>query len=193
MTDQAPDPAALVQVTATFSNAGGPPNVYITQDPAVNALTLTLTNGLSDSITFSRGTPVAYEELPPGESAVYIYFNGLIDNADVAGIRPAAPDWAAGTFTDPNSLQYLVIAPTRKIGLDPGRALTFQLDHVLAQGAPRGDTVDIVLAGAAGLPRRRTSCSRSSPSSTRRRAGSHSTWRSASTSRRWSTPGNRSR
>lgn len=149
MSDQVADPATVGEVTAAFTNADGTHNVYITQDPTVNALTLTITNGLSNTITFPRGTPVAFEQLPPGESAVYIYPNGLIDNADVAAIVPSATDWAAGTFLDTaTGLQYLVMAPTKQVTILPGRALSFQLAHVLVAGSPRGRVADIFLPGA---------------------------------------------
>jgi hypothetical protein len=148
VTDQIPDPAALNQVTAILKNTDGTQNIYITQDPAMNALTLTLTNGLSDTIVFPRGTPTAYDKLPPGQSAVYIYLNGLIDNADIARFQPSALNWAADTFTDPSSRQqYLVIAPESQVTVPPGQALTFQLANVRVQGSPSHGTADIALAG----------------------------------------------
>jgi hypothetical protein len=142
---------ATAQVTAALTNADGTQNIYITNDPAVNALTLTLTNGLSDAIVFPPGTPVAYEELPPGQSAVYIYLNGLIDNTDIANIKLSAPGWAAAPFTDSTGLEYLVIAPSAQVTVKPGGALTFRLTSVLAQGSPRGGTADVLLAGASGV------------------------------------------
>jgi len=143
--------AAAGQVTAALQNADGTSNVYITSDPAVNQLTLTLKNGLADAIVFPPGTPVAYEDLPTGQSAVYLFVNGLIDNADVAAIKLAAPGWTAGTFIDGNSLQYLVIAPDGQVTVPPDGTLTFTLSHVLLPGPPRSGTADIDLAGATGV------------------------------------------
>jgi hypothetical protein len=152
VTDHTTDTAAPAQVTAALTNADGTQNVYITQDPTVNALTLTLTNGLSDAIVFPPGTPVAYENLPPGKSAVYIYLNGLIDNTGIANIKLSVPGWAASTYADStSSLQYLVVAPASQVTVQPGHALTFQLSNVLVQGSPRSSTADIQLAGAAGV------------------------------------------
>ncbi len=153
MTDQTPEPVPLGQVTAALENADGTQNIYITRDPAVNALTLTLTNGLSEAIVFPPGKPVAYDELPPGQSAVYIYFNGLVDNTDIANVHlseiyPAAPPWAAGTFLDSTTRQqYLVIAPAGQVSLGLGQALTFRLASVLVPGPPCSGTADVMLAG----------------------------------------------
>jgi hypothetical protein len=151
VTDQIPEATALAQVTAALQNADGTQNVYITQDPARNVLTLTLRNGLSDAIAFSPGAPVAYENLPPGQSAVYIFLNGLIDNADIAAIHLFEPGWAASTFTDSSSLQYLVIAPASTVTVQPGALLTFQFAGVLVSGSPRSGTADILLAGATSV------------------------------------------
>jgi hypothetical protein len=149
VTDQLADPATLGQVTAAFTNGDGTQNFYITQDPKVNAISLTITNGLSKTITFPPGKPVAFEKLPPGESAVYIYPNGLIDNTDVAAIKPSATDWVADIFTDTTTgLRYLVIAPTTKVTVLPGQALTFQFGNVLVGGSQRGGVADIFLPGA---------------------------------------------
>jgi hypothetical protein len=150
MTDQLLSAAS--QVTAALANADGTSNVYLTADPALNALTLTLRNGLSDAVVFPAGTPVAYGDLPKDQSGVYLFLNGLIGNDDVAGIVLAAPGWQAGTFADPGTgLQYLVIAPASDVTVQPGGLLTFTLTNVLADGSPRTGTADIDLAGAAGL------------------------------------------
>ncbi len=143
------DPA---EVTAALINADGTSNVYITDDPATNDLTLTLTNGLSQEIVFPPGQPVAYDQLPPGQAAVYIFLGPLLDNADIAGISLTAPGWAAGTFTDASTkLKYLGLAPANQVKVQSGGALTFKLTRVLVPGQPRSGNADIMLAGATGI------------------------------------------
>ena len=139
------------QMTASLVNADGTSNIYVTADPAVNALTLTLRNGLSEAVVFPAGTPVAYGTLPSGQSAIYIFLNGLISNADAAKIALAAPGWQAATFTDQGTgLQYLVIAPGSEVTVQPAGTLTFTLTDVLADGSPRTGTANIDLVGASG-------------------------------------------
>lgn len=139
------------QVTPALVNGDHTANIYITQDPAVNALTLTLTNGLDTTVVFPPGTPVADDELPPGQSAIYFYFNGIIDNADVAAFKPTAADWTAATFPDARGYQYLVIAPGSQVLLAPGETLTFHISNVLVTGQPSSGYADINLAGAGGV------------------------------------------
>jgi hypothetical protein len=151
VTQQILGPAAASQVTAALQNADGTQNIYITQSPTVNALTLTLTNGLGHAVVFPPGTPVAYGQLPAGQSAIYLYLNGLIDNADIANIQFSAPGWTAGTFTGSDGLQYLVIAPDSQVTLAQGDALILKLANVLVTGSPRSGTADILLDGATGV------------------------------------------
>lgn len=139
-------------ISAALLNSDGTHNVYITADPTVNALTLTLTNGLSEQVVMPPGTPVAYGDLPSDQSAVYIFLNGLLGNADIAAIALAAQGWQAGTFTDQGTgLQYLVIAPASQVTVAAGGTLTFTLANVLTGGQPRSGTATIELAGATGL------------------------------------------
>ncbi len=161
MTDQAPDAiaaaevtavAAIPEVTADMRNKDGTQNIYITGDPELNGLTLTLTNGLGKDIEFPRGTPLEPEKLPPGQSAIYFYFNGLIDNADVATIKFSAPGWTPSTFVAPDTaLQCLVIAPDSLVTVPAGGTLTFTLTNVLVPDSSVSGTADIQLAGATGV------------------------------------------
>ncbi|GIH25346.1 hypothetical protein Aph01nite_36560 [Acrocarpospora phusangensis] len=139
------------QVTAALKNADGTSNIYITRDPTVNALTLTLTNGLGAPIVFPPGTPVADGSLPAGQSAIYVYLNGYIDNADIAAFEVSAPGWKAATFADANDFQYLVIAPVSQVSVPQGGALSFRLGNVLVSGQPISGNADIDLAGAQGV------------------------------------------
>lgn len=149
MKEPSTDPA---EVDASLTNSDGTSNIYLTEDPTTNVITLTLTNGLGKEIVFPPGQPVAYDQLPPGQSAVYIFFNALIDNADIAGISLTSDGWVAGTFTDPSTeLRYLGIAPKNQVTVPPGGALSFTLTRVLVPGSPRFGNADVMLAGATGI------------------------------------------
>lgn len=143
---------ATAAVTAALKNADGTQNIYITTDPTVNALTVTISNVQDHDIVFPAGTPACDERLPSGQSAIYFYFGGFLDNADIAVIPLTAKGWTKGTFTGSDSLQYLVIAPDKQVKLPPGDTLTFQLGHVvLAHGKPGSGNGSIWLNGATGV------------------------------------------
>jgi hypothetical protein len=146
------DVKAQPPVTAALQNGDGTANIYVTQDPAVNRLTLTLTAAPGVDVQLPAGSPVEYGTLPSGQSAIYLFFEGLLANAEIKEIDFAAPGWAANTFTDPNStLQYLVIAPKTAVSLASDSPLTFSLTNVLVAEQPTSGTGDVDLAGATGI------------------------------------------
>lgn len=146
-------PASLPTVTATLLNAtNATPKIYRTSDSSYNKIMITITNGLNGSIRFGPGTPVAYGELPAGASAVYLLFNGLLGNDEIAAMSLAASGWSSATFEDPRHEQsYLVIAPTAAHTLPAGGTIEFALNHVVVAEAPTSGTATVVLAGATGL------------------------------------------
>jgi len=146
------DVKAQPPVIAALQNGDGTANIYVTQDPTVNQLTLTLTAAPGLDVQLPAGSPVAYGTLPSGQSAVYLFFEGLLANAEIEQIDFTAPGWTANTFTDPNStLQYLVIAPNTAVTLTSGSPLTFRLTNVLVAEQPTSGTGDVDLAGATGI------------------------------------------
>jgi hypothetical protein len=142
----------VTDLSAALTNLDGTSNVYITDDPTVNGLTLTITNGLGRPVVMPPGKPLPFGELPDGQSAVYIFPNALIDNDDIAKMSLTASGWTATSFTDPSTeLRYLVIAPEQQVTIQPGGVLTFGLTNVLVSGSPRSSNADLTLAGATGV------------------------------------------
>jgi hypothetical protein len=139
-------------VTAVLENSDATSNIYVTQDPTVNQLTLTLTAAQGVDVQLPAGSPVQYGDLPSGQSAVYVYFDALLANQEIQQIHFTAPGWTANTFTDPSStLQYLVIAPNTDVTLAGDGPLTFCLTNVLVAEQPISGTGDVVLAGVTGI------------------------------------------
>jgi hypothetical protein len=146
------DVTAQPPVTAALENADGTANIYVTEDPSVNQLTLTLTAAPGVDVHLPAGAPVQYGDLPSGQSAVYLFFDGLLANAEIVPMHFTAPGWTSKSFTDPNStLQYLVIAPGSDVTLAGGGALSFSMTNVLVAEQPTSGTADVVLAGATGI------------------------------------------
>jgi hypothetical protein len=67
-----PPPAAALE------NGDGTANIYVTADPSVNKVTLTVTNGTGGVIGVPAGQPVPDDKLPSGSSAAYLFFDGLL-------------------------------------------------------------------------------------------------------------------
>lgn len=148
MTDVTARPPVAVELT----NADGSANVYVTADPSLNRITLEVSAASGADVGLAAGTPVAYESLPTGQSAVYVYFDGLLSNAEIEAMDLAAAGWTSGTFLDPAStLQYLVIAPDVDVALAGGDTLDFSLTNVLVAEQPTSGTATVALAGATGI------------------------------------------
>jgi hypothetical protein len=139
-------------VTAALVNADGTGNVYITSNPSLNRLTLRLSVATDEAVGFPAGKPLRYGSLPSGASAIYVFFDGLLANGEVAAIDFSARGWSAATFVDPAStLGYLVLAPDAEVRVAGGGALDLSLDNVLVAESPASGTATVSLAGATGI------------------------------------------
>jgi hypothetical protein len=139
-------------LTASVTNSDGTDNVYVTTDPSLNQLTLTVTNGTTGTITLPAGQPMPYDQLPTGSGAVYLFVDGLLSNAEVDGIKVIAPGWSAMAFVDSGTtLEYLAIAPDNEQQMDAGKSLSFGLTNVLVAEQPTSGSVTVSLLGADGI------------------------------------------
>lgn len=138
------------QITVDWDNYDDTPTIYISDNAALNQITITLKNGLANSLTFPSGTPVAYGSLPAGQSAIYISFTNLLPASSIAGMTATAEGWAAQTFNTSSLGQYLVLAPTSTVPLASGEALTFTLSNFTCPGPVASAYVDFVLSGVTG-------------------------------------------
>lgn len=142
--------AQLPQITAQLDSADGTGVVYITTDPTLNKLTLTLTNGLSQTVSIPAGSPVAYDD-PTAAGAVYVFFEGLLANDEIAAIDLSAPGWSAQSFVDARGLAYLVAAPADGVALAHGAAIDFAIGNLVVGERPGAGNATVTVAGA-GLP-----------------------------------------
>ena len=134
----------------SWTNADGTQTIYLTSDPSVNEITLTIVNQLTSPLTLPPGEPVAVGSLPAGQSAVYLLFNGLIPNTAIDGASMIAPGWSkSASFTDPDTgFAYLAIAPTATTTFAVGAALTFTISGLAPTGQATSGDLEFYLAGA---------------------------------------------
>lgn len=139
-------------VMAGLVNADGTGNIYITGNPSLNKLTLSLRVAADEAVGFPAGKPLPYGSLPSGASAIYVFFDGLLANGEVAAIDLSAGGWSSATFVDPAStLGYLVLAPDAEVRVAGGGVLDLRLDNVLVAESPASGTATVSLAGATGI------------------------------------------
>lgn len=145
--------APTPQIETGWSNFDGTPTIYITTDSGLNNVSLTLVNQVGDTVTFPPGTPAAFGQLPAGQSAIYLFFEGLISNAQIRAIqvtREGATPWNVASFVGASGLAYLVLAPTAQEQIPNGQGLEFQLTNILAS-ADNSAPVYVTVAGATGI------------------------------------------
>jgi hypothetical protein len=141
------------QIQANWANFDGSQTIYITTDHALNVVTLSLTNQLGNAITLPPGTPVAYGSLQAGQSAIYIFFNGLITYEQVQAMKIAAKGpgtWLTNSFNDPSSGGYIAMAPSARVEVDNGTGIEFTLTDILASTSNSGQVV-IAIQGGIGI------------------------------------------
>jgi hypothetical protein len=147
--------ATSPKIQTTWTNFDATQTIYITSDPTKNQVTLALANRLGDRMTFPPGTPVQFPPsgLPPGQSAIYIFFKGLITDDQVRAITIAAIDsrWRSASFVDPKSGAYLVVAPIAQVVVDNEKSLEFKLTNILASSSNSAQ-VSIEILGGTGIP-----------------------------------------
>lgn len=135
----------------TWQNADRSQTIYLTDDPSVNDITLTISSRLEQALTLAPGQPAAYGALPTGQSAIYLLFNGLIPNSAVDAASMTARGWSASkVFADRNTgFGYLVIAPDAEVTLAVGGRLEFTIGGLMPKSGTSGNLDLIVMA--AGL------------------------------------------
>lgn len=145
--------AAAPQVQTQWANFDGSATIYLTSKPGLNQIQLTLANTLGGTLVMPAGTPAPYGSLPAGQSAIYLFFEGLITNAEVQAITVTAEGetvWKSGSFEDSSGLAYLVLAPADDVTVPNGEALQFEMTDVLAAASNAGN-VYVTFAGGQGI------------------------------------------
>jgi len=145
-------PDTDAHLTVGWRNYDGTATIYLDdgRPGQPNVITIEVDDTLAVPVTFPAGTPAAYGKLPAGQSAVYVFFNGLLPAAEVTAARLSAPGWSAAAYTDADGLGYLVAAPDHEAVLPVGGKLVFTLTGLVATGKPASGYVTLDISGASG-------------------------------------------
>lgn len=106
-------------------------NILLIGAPAsANKLILTLTNVYESSVIIQHVQPGSTtQNFTLSESAVLLYFNGLMSNDVVSGITLSESNgWVLRSFFDQQAGQYLALVAQNDIVLEPNDSLTILLD-----------------------------------------------------------------
>ena len=130
-------------IVATITNDQGIPAIYITSDPSVNDLTLTVTNNTGADLTFPAGSPAAPDDLPSGQSNLYLFFNGLLESTSVEALSAsvAGGGWSVSALDQAGVGYYLAFGPESAVTLPDGQSLSIQISNLTTngQGQPGGN------------------------------------------------------
>ena len=143
----------------TWRNYDDTQTIYLTRSPGLNQITLSLSNDAMVQGVLPRGEPRPHGELAAG-TALYVFFNGLLSNDEIAAIRwtaEGAVEWKSTCYESRND-RYWVLSPTQDIAFGHDATVAFQLSNVLASTTGMSP-LSIELAGAEGLDGLRTSFS----------------------------------
>lgn len=106
------------------------PVLYVTQDPSLNAMTLTWTNKTNAPLILNGGPPVP-ESYQEGGSSLAFNFGSMLPDSVVAGMQVAAPGWKAAYFpADSRHPALWSAAPLADLSLAPGDSVTFTLGGI---------------------------------------------------------------
>jgi hypothetical protein len=145
---------APAQLTVSWRNYDGTATIYLddTEERSQpNLITIEIANTVGGPVTFPAGAPAAYASLPTGQSAVYLFFNGLVSASAVTKARLSASGWSAAAYTDTDGRGYLAIAPDHDTALPSGGKVAFTLTDLVATGKPVSGHVTLSISGASGL------------------------------------------
>ncbi len=143
----------------TWRNYDDTQTIYLTRSPGLNQITLSLSNDTMAQGVLPRGEPRSHSELAAG-TALYVFFNGLLSNDEIAAIRwtaEGAVEWKSTCYESRND-RYWVLSPTQDIAFGHDATVAFHLSNVLASTTGMSP-LSIELAGAEGLDGLRTSFS----------------------------------
>jgi hypothetical protein len=138
---------------AGWLNYDGTATIYLTQDPTLNRPTLALANHTSGPVVIPEGSLNPYGSAPEGTGGLYLYFNGLLTNAEVEALTVDTPGWSAQAYVDPaTSLAYLALAPASSVSLAVSETLSLALGGLTATGSARAGNLTLVMDGLQGAP-----------------------------------------
>jgi len=123
-------------IVATLANSQGLAAIYITEDPGVNNLIVTVTNNTGADLSFPAGLPSAQGALPAGQSNLYLFFNGLLENSSIEALTAGIVEggWTAAVFTQAGVGDYLAFGPGSTVVLPNGQSLSISLTDLTTAG-----------------------------------------------------------
>jgi hypothetical protein len=120
----------------------GSPIIYVTSDPSLNTIALTLTNDSGGPLSLVGGTPVAEESITPASPSTF-YFNlsVAITAAELEGASVEGPGWNASFFQSVTGSWG--VCPATDIQLDDQQSVTITITKLLVAGQPRPAQLNI--------------------------------------------------
>jgi hypothetical protein len=130
-------------------NASKTAAVIISNDPAVNAVTLVVTNATDSNLRLRAGAPV--QEPPPddGPSSLYLSFGDLVPPTAIAQIKVEADGWQVNYLTDP--VPTFALTPTQDRTFASRSDLNIKISNFPVAGPPRTASIGIDYYGFGAL------------------------------------------
>jgi hypothetical protein len=124
----------LLSISLTAND--GTNHIYLSSDTSLNVLTLTLTNPNTSSVYFQQysGNNCGIGQLASTDSGIYLLFNGMLANSEIANITCNQPGWTLSHFSDAQSGNYLVLTAQSTVLLAAGQSLSFELQLPAVSG-----------------------------------------------------------
>lgn len=133
----APDP----QLTFDVGNPGAPHTIFITRDPAVNRVTLTIATTADVSLAAGRPVPPRSASRAVG-SLIYVDLSELeLSDAEFAALELRNDAWAFDRYAD---VRKLCLAPVERIELRAGGSVSIAIDRLTLADPPSGASAQLV-------------------------------------------------
>jgi hypothetical protein len=129
------------QIIFNVRNAKNAAAVFISNDPAANAVTLIVNNASGSDLPLRAGAPVM--EPPPdgGPTSLYLSFGDVVPTAAIPQIKVAADGWQVKYFSDPAPAFALTPAQDRTFASQSN--LNIRISNFPVAGPPRTASIGI--------------------------------------------------
>jgi hypothetical protein len=119
-----------------LANAMGAPVVYITADPSINTLTLTITNQTGKALTLKGGAPVPEGEITSaGPTSLYLTLGDLLTTDQFKAMQISAPGWQVQLMS--GDITNWALTPQTDQALADKSSVTVTITHLTVSGQPR--------------------------------------------------------
>jgi hypothetical protein len=137
------------QIIFNVRNANNTAAVFISNDPAANAVTLIVNNASGSDLPLRAGAPVM--EPPPdgGPSSLYLSFGDFVPGAAIPQIKVEADGWQVKYFSDPAPT--FALTPTMNRTFASQSTLSIRISNFPVYGPPRTASIGIDYYGMGTL------------------------------------------